>query len=120
MPSEDRIHLHLYGIRNCDSCRSALKWLETSRVPHTFHDFRTEGMSENLLKGWLDSSHAPYLLNRRSTTWRQLSDPERQQAETDPLPLLLEHPTLIKRPVITDGKVILDIGFSPRHLEDYI
>ena len=77
-------------------------------------------MSENLLKGWLDSSHAPYLLNRRSTTWRQLSDPERQQAETDPLPLLLEHPTLIKRPVITDGKVILDIGFSPRHLEDYI
>ncbi len=120
MPSEGRIHLHLYGIRNCDSCRSALKWLETRRVPHTFHDFRTEGMNETLLKDWLASSHAPYLLNRRSTTWRQLSEQARQQAETDPLPLLLEHPTLIKRPVITDGKIILDIGFSPGHLEDYI
>ena len=47
------IHLHVYGIRNCDSCRCALKWLETRKVPHTFHDFREEGLTEELLKaGW--------------------------------------------------------------------
>ena len=124
MLSEHRIHLHVYGIRNCDTCRSTLKWLETRNVPHTFHDFRLDGLAEALLKTWLASSHAPYLVNRRSTTWRQLSDTQKQAVdaakETDVLALLLAHPTLIKRPVITDGKTILDIGFSPSNLDDYI
>lgn len=120
MLSEHRIHLHVYGIRNCDSCRAILKWLETRRVPCTFHDFREEGLSEDLLKDWLASSHADHLVNRRSTTWRQLTDEEKQAAGTDPLEQLLAHPTLIKRPVVTDGQSILDIGFSPSHLEDYI
>jgi arsenate reductase len=120
MLSEHRIHLHVYGIHNCDSCRSTLKWLETRRVPCTFHDFRTEGLSEKLLKSWLASAHANHLVNRRSTTWRQLSDDDKQSADADPLALLLANPTLIKRPVITNGKTILDVGFSPKHLEDYI
>ena len=120
MLSENRIHLHVYGISNCDTCRSTLKWLETRNVPHTFHDFRVDGLPRDLLETWLASSHAPYLLNKRSTTWRQLSEEERQAAENDPLELFLAHPTLIKRPVITDGNTILDIGFSPSHLDDYI
>jgi len=120
MLNEDRIHLHVYGIRNCDTVRSTLKWLDTRNVPCTFHDFRTEGLSEALLTEWLASAHAPFLLNKRSTTWRQLTDTEKQAAEEDPLPLLMAHPTLIKRPVITDGRTILDVGFSPANLEDYI
>jgi len=120
MLNEDRIHLHVYGIRNCDTCRATLKWLETRNVPHTFHDFRVDGLDEELLSGWLTSAHAPYLLNKRSTTWRQLSGPDKEAALNEPLPVLLANPTLIKRPVITDGKTILDIGFSPSSLEDYI
>jgi arsenate reductase len=120
MLSEHRIHLHVYGIRNCDSCGATLKFLETRKVPHTFHDFRVEGLPENLLAGWLASSHRDYLLNKRSTTWRGLSDSEKQTAESDPRAVLLAQPTLIKRPVITDGETILDIGFSPASLEDYI
>ncbi|MBT8047577.1 MAG: Spx/MgsR family RNA polymerase-binding regulatory protein [Xanthomonadales bacterium] len=120
MLNEDRIHLHVYGIRNCDSCRAALKWLQMRNVPHTFHDFRAEGIAPELLKNWLLSPHAAGLVNRRSTTWRQLSAEEKQAAEDNPLELLPAHPTLIKRPVITNGANILDIGFSPSHLEDYI
>ena len=120
MLNENRIQLHVYGIRNCDSCRATLKFLETRNVPHTFHDFRQEGLTLELLNGWLASSHRDYLINRRSTTWRQLSDEEKQAAESDPGTLLLEHVTLIKRPVITDGQTILDVGFSPESLEDYI
>ena len=124
MLNEHRIHLHVYGIRNCDTCRSTMKWLETRNVPYTFHDFRMDGLPEELLEGWLASSHAPYLVNKRSTTWRQLSGVEQQAVDagdqTALMALLLAHPTLIKRPVITDGKTILDIGFSPSHLEDYI
>jgi Spx/MgsR family transcriptional regulator len=120
MPSEFRIHLHVYGIANCDGCRAALSWLSARNVPHTFHDLRKEGLSEARLGGWLASAHAPYLINRRSTTWRKLTANEKRQADANPLPLLLEHPTLIKRPVITGGETILDIGFSPSSLDDYI
>lgn len=117
---EDRIHLHVYGIRNCDTCRSTLKYLDTRNVPHTFHDFRAEGLPEELVAGWLKTLHGEYLLNRRSATWRKLSEAEKRAADSDPLPVLLKHPTLIKRPVITDGETILDIGFSPSCLDDYI
>lgn len=120
MSTEHRIHLDVYGIANCDTCRSTLKWLETRKVPHTFHDFRKEGLSANRLRSWLASSHSGLLVNRRSTTWRGLSDAQKQQAESDPAGLLLEHPTLIKRPVVTEGDVVLDVGFSPENLEDYI
>lgn len=120
MLSEDRIHLHVYGLRNCDTCRATLKYLETRNVPHTFHDLRQEGLSRELLTEWLSSSHRDYLVNRRSTTWRELSDEEKKSADSDPLALLLKHVTLIKRPVITDGETIMDVGFSPESLDDYI
>jgi arsenate reductase len=122
MLSEYRIHLHVYGIRNCDTCRSTMRWLQTRNVPHTFHDFRADGLAEELLQDWLSSTHAPYLLNKRSTSWRQLSEQEKQAVDdkTELAALLLAHPTLIKRPVITDGNTILDIGFSPSSLDDYI
>ena len=120
MLSEDRIHLHVYGIANCDTCRSARKWLNTRNVPHTFHDFRKDGVDAQEVERWLASAHAPYLVNHRSATWRQLTDEQKEAARSDPLPLLLEHPTLIKRPVFTDGETILDIGFSPDNLDDYI
>jgi arsenate reductase len=120
MPSKYRVHLEVYGIRNCDSCRAALKWLATRNVPNTFHDFRKDGLSEDLLRSWLSSAHGPYLLNKRSATWRQLTDAEKAAAERNPLAAFLAHPTLIKRPVVTDGQSVLDVGFAPSNLEDYI
>lgn len=120
MLSEKRVHLHVYGISNCDTVRNALKWLEARKVPHTFHDFRKEGVPEAELRKWLASAHGSSLLNRRSTTWRQLSAAQKQAAESDPVPLFLEQPTLFKRSVFTDGDNILDVGFAPDSLEDHI
>jgi arsenate reductase len=120
MLSEHRIHLEVYGIRSCDSCRRALRWLDARRVPHTFHDVRQEPLDADRLDAWIESAHGPFLLNRRSATWRQLSEQDRQRADRALRDLLLEHPTLMKRPVITDGRTILDVGFEPDSLEDYI
>lgn len=117
MSSERPCHMHVYGIRNCDSCRSTLKWLAANEVPHTFHDFRQDGLSEETLKNWLSSPQSPLLINKRSTSWRQLADEQKLLAETDPLTLLKGNLTLIKRPVITDGDNILNVGFSPANLE---
>ena len=120
MPSEGRIHLHIYGIRNCDTVRKALKWLEAREAPHTFHDFRIEGVPEADIRRWLATDQGPRLLNKRSTTWRQLTDEQKKAAVADPAPVFLEHPTLVKRPVVTDGDTILDVGFSPDKLEEYV
>ena len=120
MQSDHAIHLHLYGIRNCDGCRRAVNWLRSKDVPHTLHDFREEGLSREMVDAWLASAHGPKLLNRRSTTWRQLPDARRQAAVSDPASLIMEHPTLLKRPVITDGAHIIAVGFEPSKLEHCI
>ncbi len=113
MPTE----LQVYGIRNCDSVRAALKWLEARGVPHRFHDFRRDGLDEAELRRWLASDHAAALVNRRSATWRGLDTAQKAAADSDAAPLLLAHPTLIKRPVITDGERVLAVGFDPSVLE---
>ncbi len=59
MLNEHRIHLHVWGIRNCDTVRATLKWLETRKVPCTFHDFRAGELTADLLHDWFESAHAP-------------------------------------------------------------
>jgi len=104
--------LTVYGIKNCDTCRKALKWLSAEGIEHTFHDFRVDGLDPANVARWADAAGWEKLLNRRGTTWRNLSDAEKDgvdeaKAET----LMAGNPTLIKRPVFeTGGKVL--VGFS--------
>ena len=108
--------LTVYGIKQCDTCRKALKWLEAESVDHRFHDFRVDGLQVSLLEQWLASSFADKLVNRRSTTWRQLTDEQRQFEGVALVELLLEHPTLIKRPVFVKDEIIA-VGFKPEQLK---
>lgn len=107
--------LTVYGIKQCDTCRKALKWLTAQGIEHQFHDFRVDGLNAALLQGWLESPFAGKLVNRRSTTWRQLSDKQRQFEGEALLELLLEHPTLIKRPVFVADEIVA-VGFNPKEL----
>ena len=107
--------LTVYGIKQCDTCRKALKWLDGQGTEHNFHDFRVEGLEASMLKGWLESPLAGKLVNRRSTTWRQLTDEQRGFEGSDRLKLLLDHPTLIKRPVFVTDRIVA-IGFNPKEL----
>lgn len=103
--------LTVYGIKQCDTCRKALKWLTAQGIEHRFHDFRADGLSRDTLRDWLESSFADKLVNRRSTTWRQLSEAQRQSKGDDLLDLLMEHPTLIKRPVFVTDRIAV-VGFD--------
>jgi len=97
----------LVGIKNCDSVKKARKWLEGHGVAYTFHDLREQGVERAELEQWLDALGWETLLNRRSTTWKQLSEAERSDVDRDKsLALMLAHPTLIKRPVLINGKTI--------------
>lgn len=111
--------LTVYGIKQCDTCRKTLKWLESQGVEHRFHDFRTDGLTAGLLQEWLDSPFADKLVNRRSTTWRQLTDDQKQLLGDALVVLLLDHPTLIKRPVFVRDAIIA-VGFNPKELAELI
>ena len=108
--------LTVYGIKQCDTVRKALKWLDQQGIEHQFHDFRTDGLQAELLQAWLGSEFADKLVNSRSTTWRQLSEAQRQSEGEALLELLLEYPTLIKRPVFVTDQIIA-VGFNPGELE---
>ena len=108
--------LTVYGIKQCDTCRKALKWLSGQGIEHHFHDFRIDGLEAELVRSWLDSSFADKLVNRRSTSWRQLTNEQRELEGEAQIQLLLEFPTLIKRPVFVTDELIA-IGFNTKELE---
>jgi arsenate reductase len=102
----------LFGIRNCDTCRKALKWLEQNAIEHHFHDVRSDGLDTSMLKGWMRHIDWDQLVNRRSTTWRSLPENQRDQLSADTaIQLLLDNPTLLKRPLLAVNDTIA-LGFD--------
>ncbi len=96
----------LYGLKNCDTCKKALKALEAAGHSVTFKDVRADGVTEADLKSWIETHGVETMVNTRSTTWRGLDERARTRASTPEgaASLLQEHPALMKRPVIVDGK----------------
>lgn len=107
----------LYGINNCDTVRKARKWLETHGIDYRFNDFRIDGLDEKDLRAWVKAVGWEALLNRRSTTWHQLSESEKESVdEAKSIDLMLAQPTMIKRPVLVFKK-ITHVGFKPAEYE---
>lgn len=104
--------LKVYGLRNCDTCKKARKWMEANGISHTFLDVRSDGITESDLKRWADTAGIDKLLNRRGTTWRELPDAQKAAVDDDSaIPLMMALPALIKRPVFDDGKSV-HVGFD--------
>lgn len=97
----------LYGLKNCDTCKKALKALAEAGQSVTFKDVRADGVTEADLKSWIGTHGVETMVNTRSTTWRGLDEATRAGASTPEgtLSLLQDHPALMKRPVIVEGKV---------------
>ncbi len=105
--------MKVFGIKSCDTCRKARRWLDEQGKEHQWHDLREDGLNEETLQRWLKAVGPDTLVNRRSTTWRGLDENEREQA-MDPkqsIPILLAAPTLIKRPIFETAAGIL-VGFN--------
>ena len=68
----------LYGIKNCDTIKKARKWLDDHSVSYDFHDFRKDGINKTLINHFLKKVDLETLLNKRGTTWRKLSDQEKE------------------------------------------
>ncbi|WP_256643351.1 arsenate reductase [Stenotrophomonas sp. 9(2022)] len=104
----------VYGLKNCDTCKKATKWLDRFGVPYTFVDYRDNKPSRETLLEWAAQlGGLGAMVNKSSTTWRQLPD-NRKAADSDAewKLLLREYPQLIKRPVVVTADGTVSQGFS--------
>jgi arsenate reductase (glutaredoxin) len=103
----------IYGIKNCDTMTKARKWLDDHGVAYQFHDYRVDGIDRPRVQSWVKALGWEKVLNRASATFRELPAASKDALnETKAVALMLEQPTMIKRPVLDVGGEFL-VGFKP-------
>ncbi|HEX3162221.1 MAG TPA: ArsC family reductase [Pseudolabrys sp.] len=104
----------IYGIKNCDTMKKARAWLDKRGIDYAFHDYKTAGVEREKLERWAKKVGWEALLNRAGTTFRKLPDKDKEGlTEKKAVTLMLEQPSMIKRPVLELGAGKLLVGFAP-------
>jgi arsenate reductase len=104
----------VYGIKNCNTVKTAIDWLKKHNVEFEFHDYKSKGISESKLKEWSKQVGWESLVNKRGTTWRQLDEETQLKVknETSAIAVMKEKTSLIKRPLIEQEGKVLTLGFD--------
>ena len=103
----------VFGIQNCDTMKKARAWLDAQGIAYDFHDYKTAGIAKDRLKRWSEEVGWETLINRAGTTFKKLPDADKEGlTEKKALALMLEQPSMIKRPVLEVGGRLL-VGFKP-------
>jgi len=103
--------LKIYGIKNCDSVRKAIKHLKEYDIPYEFIDFRETAVTETTVSQWLEHADIKTLFNTRGTTYRTLKLKELNLSDEDKQLWLTKENMLIKRPIITFGNEVI-VGYN--------
>lgn len=104
----------LYGIKNCNTVKAALTWLDKNKIQFEFHDYKKAGITPDKLSGWCKQVGWESLINKRGTTWRQLDETIQQKVtnEKAAIALMLEKNSVIKRPLVEKNSKVLLLGFD--------
>jgi arsenate reductase len=112
--------LTVFGIKSCDSCRRARKFLTDHNIEFRFHDLREDGLDIQMLERWTQRIGWARLLNKQSLTWRKIPEVDRNDMTHDKaLAAMIDNPTLVKRPVL-EGNKFIAVGFSEKRFGDFI
>jgi len=112
--------LNVYGIKSCDTCRRAKKFLEERNIEFRFHDLREDGLDIQMLERWSARIEWQRLLNRKSLTWRKIPEADRENMTRNrAFATMLEQPTLVKRPVL-EHPSFFAVGFSETRFAEYL
>jgi arsenate reductase len=105
--------IELYGIPNCDTVKKARMWLDSQGKAYTFHDYKKHGADPDKLTAWIAAAGLDQVVNRKGTTFRALSDADKALAADShtAVALLVQHPSIIKRPIAEHAHGIL-VGFK--------
>jgi len=111
------LSIEFYGIPNCDTVKKARKWLDARSVAFTFHDYKKEGADLDKLARWVEAAGWETVLNRRGTTFRKLSDEDKEGLDAAKAVRVMEaNPSCIKRPVVEYPGGVL-VGFNEAEWE---
>lgn len=115
--------MKIYGIKNCDTMKKALKWLDGAGVEYEFHDYKKAGLSSELADHFLNNIELDVLINKRGTTYRQLDDATKaaisEQNQATAKAVMLDNPSIIKRPVLEhNGEYLL--GFKADQYQSFV
>ena len=107
----------LYGIPNCDTVKKARNWLDANGIDFVFHDYKKAGADPAKLKAWCAAKGWETVLNRAGTTFKKLPDDAKSGLdEAKAIALMLDQPSMIKRPVVEQSGSIL-VGFKTAEWE---
>ena len=106
--------MKLYGIPNCNTVKKARDWLESHHIAYEFHDFKKQGLSQQLLESWLAQLPHEKLINRAGLTWRGLDEDTKANIVDDAsaIALMQAKTSVIKRPIVENNGKILCLGFD--------
>ena len=112
----------IYGIKSCSTMKKAFTKLDELGVSYDFHDYKKQGIDKESVQRWIDELGIDKVLNKRGTTWRKLTDEQKQAADANvnnAIDLLIENTSMIKRPIVEgqladkkNGQLILLCGFD--------
>ncbi|MFD1769944.1 Spx/MgsR family RNA polymerase-binding regulatory protein [Sphingobacterium suaedae] len=105
--------IQVYGIKNCNTVKKALTWLDAHQVPYTFHDYKKEPASLEKLLHWEKEVSWEALVNKKGTTWKKLSPIEQAAVNHADAAneVLIQHNSMIKRPILETKKGLI-LGFN--------
>lgn len=102
----------IYGIKNCNTMKKAMNWLEGHKVAFTFHDYKKSGVDRDIISHAIEIHGWEAVINRRGTTWRKLPDEtQNNMTQESALSLAIEMPSIIKRPLLVHQDKIY-LGFD--------
>ncbi|HYF69742.1 MAG TPA: ArsC family reductase [Ohtaekwangia sp.] len=112
--------LIVYGIKNCNTVKKALLWLDKEKVSYDFHDYKSKGIDTDKLKSWCKQVGWEALVNKKGTTWRQLDDKAKGKVvnESAAIDLMQEKTSVIKRPLIEEGGKVKVLGFDEQNYSE--
>ena len=107
----------LYAIPNCDTVKKARTWLASHGVDYLFYDYKKKGISRDKLEQWLTQKPWEKLINRAGTTWKKLPDADKPTNAKAAIALMLDKPSVIRRPLIEADGEIVALGFNADEYE---
>ena len=113
--------LIVYGIPNCDTTKKAITWLNKNKISFCFHDYKQQGISKQKLEAWCSKLGWETIFNKRSTTWRELSEAEQKKVTgaTTAIKVMMENNSIIKRPIIEFDETLI-VGFNEAEINKQI